>query len=183
MQIRKEKKGDIGAISALTYAAFENHPHHVPGALPTEHLIVEQLRNQDALTLSLIAEDETGILAHVAFSPVRIQGQLNGWYGLGPVSVQPARQGQGIGRQLIEAGIKAMKALGAKGIVLLGEPAYYQRFGFQAQDSLVLPGVPAEYFLSLVLSSSSSTASDSAAYADAMPSGEVSYHSAFMSEG
>ncbi|OED45155.1 GNAT family N-acetyltransferase [Endozoicomonas sp. (ex Bugula neritina AB1)] len=169
MKIRIESRSDCTTIETLTYRAFENHPHHAPGAKPTEHLIINNLREGRALTLSLIAEDETGIIGHIAFSPVTISGASSQWYGLGPVSVIPERQGEGIGSQLIRAGIDNMKAQGAQGLVVLGEPEYYGRFGFNAHSSMTLPGVPSEFFMIQLLRDDSS----------AIPEGEVAYHSAF----
>lgn len=170
MNIHNETSQDIEAISALVYSAFENHPHHQAGALPTEHLIVEKLRLQGALSLSLVAEVDDHIVGHIAFSPVTIAGKALNWYGLAPVSVAPNMQGQGIGGKLIKESMKQLKALGAMGVVLLGEPEYYMRFGFKAYPQLSYAGVPAEYFLALSLADSSS---------ETLPSGEVTYHQAF----
>ncbi|MGI2881796.1 GNAT family N-acetyltransferase [Vibrio furnissii] len=167
MNIRPETPADITSIEQVTYRAFENHPHHEPGAKPTEHRIVATLREAGALSLSLICEDDTGIIGHIAFSPIHIDGAACDWYGLGPVSVVPERQGEGIGGALIRESLSVLKAQGAQGVVLLGEPQYYQRFGFQSQPNLTYPGVPAEYFMALSL-------------ADAIPSGEVTYHAAFF---
>jgi len=169
MNIRPEIQSDAAAIEALTYQAFENHPHHAPGAKPTEHLIVNKLRASGELSLSLVAEDETGIIGQIALSPVAINGAVSNWYGLGPVSVVPTRQEQGIGGQLIKLAIKEIAAQGAEGVVLLGEPAYYTRFGFKSGSSLTLPGVPAEYFMARTLRGDET----------AIPVGEVTYSSAF----
>lgn len=167
MKIRAENHSDIKEIESLTYRAFVNHPHHEPGAKPTEHLIVNKLRDAKVLSLSLVCEDQTGIIAHIAFSPVVINGEQSVWYGLGPVSVMPERQGEGIGGALIREGLSQLKTQGIEGIVLLGEPKYYSRFGFESQPNLTLPGVPSEYFLALSL-------------ANNIPMGEVAYHSAFF---
>ncbi|WP_394204378.1 GNAT family N-acetyltransferase [Shewanella waksmanii] len=167
MNIRAETTEDIAAIDALTYRAFENHPHHKPGAKPSEHLIINQLRQANALTLSLVYEDHTGIVGHIALSPITINHAADQWYGLGPISVAPERQGQGIGSALIQAGLEQIKTMGAQGVALLGEPQYYGRFGFKQLDELTLPGVPAEYFLAKVFSAE-------------IPTGSVSYHPAFL---
>ncbi|MGF1683112.1 GNAT family N-acetyltransferase [Photobacterium minamisatsumaniensis] len=169
MNIRIQIESDNDAIETLTYSAFENHPYHAPGAKPTEHIIINKLRNAGALTLSLVAEDETGIIGHIAFSPVRIGEAESNWFGLGPVAVKPERQSEGIGSQLIKAGMDKIKAHGAEGVALLGSPEYYGRFGFKANSHLVLPGVPAEYFLVHPLCNSEST----------VPVGEVTFHLAF----
>ncbi|PSW16873.1 N-acetyltransferase [Photobacterium sanctipauli] len=174
MKIRLETASDSTYIESLTYQAFENHPHHEPGAKPTEHLIVNRLREGGALSLSLVAEDESGIIGHIAFSPVTIAGEASKWFGLGPVSVTPSRQGEGIGGSLIREGVEMLKTQGAEGIVLLGEPEYYGRFGFKANDNLTLPGVPAEYFLVMPLCENSC---DDAK--QSIPTGDVAYHPAF----
>lgn len=164
--IRMEQAGDAAAISDLVYAAFLNHPHHPPGSLPTEHRIVDGLRNGGALTLSLVAVTDDGIAGHIAFSPVRIDGQNCDWYGLGPVAVRPDRQHRGIGGALVRDGLARLREMGAAGVVLLGEPAYYGRFGFVADARLVLPDVPADYVLIHPFTA-------------AVPQGIVSYDPAF----
>ena len=167
MIIRVEKDSDITVIETLTYSAFKDHPHHEPGAEPTEHLIVNRLRDANALTLSLVAEVNNQVIGHIAFSPVLINGEATNWYGLAPVSVLPEQQGKGIGKALINEGLAQLKEHGAEGFVLLGEPEYYGRFGFKAQPELTLTGVPAEYFLALHVKGS-------------IPTGEVNYHPAFF---
>lgn len=166
MHIRPENPNDITAISQLTHAAFLHHPHHAPGALPTEHKIVDELRKAGALTLSLVMEDGGTVLGHVAFSPVLINGKEQGWYGLGPVSVLPEYQRQGIGSALIRSGLEELKSRGARGCVLVGDPAYYTRLGFRQRQGLVLDGVPPEVFLGL-------------AFAEPFPVGKVTFHDAF----
>ena len=131
MKIRAENHSDITEIETLIYRAFENHPHHEPGVKPTEHLIVNKLRDAKVLSLSLVCEDQTGIIGHIAFSPIFINGEESVWYGLGPVSVMPERQSEGIGGALIREGLSQLKTQGIAGIVLLGEPKYYGRFGFE----------------------------------------------------
>ena len=97
MNIEQERPQDASAIRALTQAAFEG----VAYSQQTEARIVDALRAAGALTISLVAMVEDRIVGHAAFSPVEINGVAGGWYGLGPVSVSPALQGQGIGQALI----------------------------------------------------------------------------------
>lgn len=151
MLIRDEHPNDKAAITEVIYSAFLNHPQHAPGTPPTEHRIVEALRARGKLTRSRVAESDGAVVGHVAFSPVTINGADCGWYGLGPLSVLPARQGLGIGSALVRDGIAQIQALGAAGIVLLGNPKYYGRFGFEAYPGLILPDVPAQYFQGLPL--------------------------------
>ena len=84
--------------------------------------------------------------AVVNFSPVLIDGEECGWFGLGPVAVEPERQRERIGTALIEHGLAHLRARGARGCVVLGDPAYYRRFGFEPDRTLAYPAAPAEYF-------------------------------------
>jgi putative acetyltransferase len=127
---------------------------------------VEGLRSGGALTVSLVAEDDGEIVGHVAFSPVMIAGAAGDWYGMGPVSVRPDKQGRGLGQSLVRTGLDHLRALGAAGCVVLGAPAYYQRFGFESDPALTYGGYDSPYFQRLVFDGSPVT-------------GDVTYHSAF----
>jgi len=129
--------------------------------------IVDKLRANGDLTISLVAEGADQIVGHVAFSPVSISDGASGWFGLGPVAVLPSNQGRGVGRALIEQGLSDLRRANAKGCVVLGDPAYYGRFGFTSDHDLVLPGVPAIYFQSLKLDDRDAAR------------GSVAYHRAF----
>lgn len=170
--IRSERAADHQAITDVVRAAFADHPH----SDQTEHLIVRSLRRHDVLTISLVAEAvqpagsaRTGptVIGHIAFSPVTISDGTKQWFGLGPVAVLPTYQGQGIGSALVRKGIDRLASRSAQGCVLLGEPAYYSRFGFEASPTLTLAGAPPAYFMSRVLAGRD------------MPTGEVTYHAAF----
>ena len=145
--IRPEQGGDEAVIHALTEAAFRD----MPFSDGNEQHLVDALRGDGDLTLSLVAQDAQRIVGHIAFSPVSISDGSLDWYGLGPVSVWPELHGQGIGSALVNRGIADMRALGARGIVLLGSPEYYSRFGFEHDPKLAYPGPPAEYFQRLVI--------------------------------
>jgi putative acetyltransferase len=164
--IRPESPDDVAAIRAVTVAAFLNAPH----TDHTEHFIVDALRKAGALTLSFVAEQDGEVAGHVAASPVSISDGSAHWYGLGPISVTPERQGQGIGSLLMRAALQRLRELGASGCVVLGDPAYYARFGFKPEAGLVLPGVPAEYFQVL-------------AFGASLPRGVVTYDAAFGARG
>jgi putative acetyltransferase len=143
--IRNEIDSDIKAISEITKAAFEN----LAISNHTEQFIINALRDAKALTISLVAEAENKVVGHIAFSPVTISDGTLGWYGLGPISVLPELQKQGIGKSLMREGLSLLKSLGAKGCVLVGDPGYYERFGFRSLPDLVIDGVPPQYFLAL----------------------------------
>ncbi len=163
MIIRAEKPQDVKAIELITAAAFAGMPY----ADGTEHQIINRLREAQALILSLVAEVESGIAGHVAFSAVTINGNHIGWFGLGPISVHPQFQRQGIGSQLIRDGLAQIRGRGAKGCVLEGDPNYYKRFGFKTYPRLMYEKAPApQYFMALPF------------YED-VPTGKVEFHEAF----
>ena len=110
---------------------------------------MESLRTAGALALSLVAEVEGEIVGHVAASPVTISQASGQWFGIGPISVLPKYQKQGIGSQLMHAALKEMRAVGAYGCVLVGDPAFYRRFGFDNDACLQVPEVPPEVCLGL----------------------------------
>jgi putative acetyltransferase len=175
IEIRPEQPEDVQSIHDVTVAAFLNADH----ADHTEQFIVKELRNSNALSISLVAIDNKTIVGHVAVSPVTIIDGSDGfngfdspvsWYGLGPISVLPSYQNKGIGSKLMKAAIKELENNRANGCVLLGDPDFYQRFGFAVIEGLILPGVPAEYFLALVINGE-------------VPQGEVAYHEAFLAKG
>ena len=161
--LREERPSDILAIHALTAAAFAP----MPFSNGSEPNVIDQLRRDGDLTLSLIAEGSDGaIIGHIAFSPVTISDGAKEWYGLGPVSAAPALQKTGIGSKLIRFGIGELEERGAKGIALIGSTDYYPRFGFQHRPDITYAGGPAEYFQVLLLEGE-------------WPKGEVKYAAAF----
>jgi putative acetyltransferase len=162
MQIRLERSEDEATIHALTDTAFKG----MPFSNGAEARVIDALRAAGALTLSLVATQGGEIVGHVAFSPVTINGEAGDWHGLGPVSVCPDRQRQGIGQALIREGLQRLKSMGAGGCVLLGDPAYYGRFGFENDPDLRHAGAPPWAFQCLTLNGP-------------RPKGEVSFHAGF----
>ncbi len=160
--IRPEAPEDEETIFALTTVAFEPMPFS-DGSEPE---LINRLRADGDLTLSLVAEDAERIVGHIAFSPVTIADGAEHWYGLGPVSVWPELQKQGIGGALIKRGIADLRQAGARGIVLLGSNVYYPRFGFVHEPQLSYTGAPPEFFQCLLLEGD-------------LPSGEVCFAPGF----
>lgn len=166
MIMRNETTSDIEAISKVTIAAFKtlaisNH---------TEQFIINALREANALTISLVAEIDGQVIGHIAFSPIAISdGSLN-WYGLGPISVLPKYQKQGVGKSLVLKGLSLLKDLGGQGCALVGDPEYYQRFGFRNIPSLIHDGIPQEVFLALP-------------FDNKIPQGTVMFHKGFLAKG
>ncbi|MFO1252666.1 MAG: N-acetyltransferase [Inhella sp.] len=162
LHLRAERPGDAEAIGALITAAFQGHPH----SAGTEAAIVRALRTAGALSLSLVAEQGGRLVGHIAFSPVTVAGQPGAWYGLGPLAVAPACQRQGLGAALVRQGLQQLQEQGAAGCVVLGDPAYYGRFGFRVRPGLLYPGPPPELFMAL-------------AWQPPLPQGVVAYHPGF----
>jgi len=162
MIIRPETTSDHDAIRQILIAAFADHPF----SHQTEHLIVEGLRADNALTVSLVAEVDGNVVGQIAFSSVKIGGKDHGWLALGPVAVLPPHQRRGVGQALVNEGLKAIRVLRAHGCVLVGEPAFYTRFGFRHDPALRMEGVPPEVLLCLPM-------------CDEMPEGAVTHHPAF----
>jgi putative acetyltransferase len=166
LRIRDETPADIADIGAITAAAF------APLAISshTEQFIVEALCTAGALSVSLVAEVDGEVLGHVAFSPVAIADGSAGWYGLGPVSVRPDCQRQGIGKALITEGLARLRRLGAAGCCLVGHPDYYRQFGFANAPGLTVDEVPAEFVFALP-------------FAGSTPQGNVTFHEGFRAIG
>ncbi|MCF6303670.1 MAG: N-acetyltransferase, partial [Devosiaceae bacterium] len=85
------------------------------------------------------------IIGHIAFCPVIIGKVDRQWFGVGPVSVAVEKQRSGIGSKLIIAGLDWLRSHGASGCVLIGNPAYYSRFGFISDGKITYRGLPTEY--------------------------------------
>lgn len=166
MIIRKETPADIEAITQVTISAFKT----LPISNHTEQFIIKALRAAGALTLSLVAEIDEQIVGHIALSPVTISDGSEGWYGLGPVSVLPMHQKQGIGTSLINEGLSLLKDMGGQGCALVGYPNYYKRFGFRNVPELIHEGVPQEVFLVLP-------------FTEKIPQGIVVFHEGFWANG
>lgn len=160
--VRPETPADAAAIRQVTEAAFASAPH----SSGTEAAIVDALRAAGALALSYVADEADALVGHAAFSPVTTSDGATGWFGLGPVSVRPNRQGAGVGQALIRAGLAALRDQGAAGCVVLGDPRYYGRFGFTSDPALRYGDVPSGYFQRIVFRGSP-------------PAGEVTYHASF----
>jgi putative acetyltransferase len=162
IQIREELPADVSVISRVTSAAFLAAPH----TSHTEQFIIDALRRAGRLTVSRVATHNGEVVGHVAISPTAVCGDEVGWFGLGPVSVLPSYQRRGIGSALIMDALLVLSNSGAAGCVVLGDPAFYERFGFGVNADLTLPGFPPQNFLAVAFDTS-------------IPKGAVSYHEAF----
>ena len=121
MTPRRECDTDLAVIHSVHVLCFPTD---------AEARLVDRLREARRLTVSLVAEVDGEIVGHVAFSPVTVASGATG-IGLAPVAVLEAHRRQGIAARLIEAGLQACREAGFGWAVVLGDPAYYARFGFR----------------------------------------------------
>ncbi|PTE18884.1 GNAT family N-acetyltransferase [Cereibacter changlensis JA139] len=160
MLIRNEISSDACAIRTVVTDAMKL----LPQSIGTEAVIVDRLRADNALSLSLVAEDAGAVVGYLAASRARI-GVVSGWALIGPVAVLPVRHGEGIGSALIAEAILRLRA-SCKGAALVGDPGYYGRFGFRTFPGLRVGDCPQQFVQALPF-----TASE--------PEGELIHHSAF----
>ena len=133
MTIRKETQADIAGIHAVEQAAFGR---------PTEARLVDALRTNGKLVISLAAEEGGKVVGHIAFSAIITEPAVAAWriLGLAPLAVAPDKQKQGIGSALVKNGLEEALRLGYTHVVLLGGP-YYHRFGFVAAQQYGISSV------------------------------------------
>jgi putative acetyltransferase len=147
-EIRRERPEDILAIRNVNDRAFGR---------PDEGAVVDRLRGACEGLVSLVAVVDGRVVGHILFSPARIQAdggdEVTGM-GLAPLAVLPEYQRQGIGAQLVAAGLEVLRQTPCHFVVVLGHPAYYSRFGFGQASRLGIRckwNVPAEAFMVLAL--------------------------------
>ncbi len=163
--LRTELPEDREAIHTLTDRAF---------GTPGEAKLIDALREAGAVVLSMVALDGDQVVGHILFSPISIVGDSGrqASIALAPMSVHPNQQRQGIGSQLVSAGLEEIRELGHDSVIVLGHPEYYPRFGFvpASRYGIRCPfPVDDDVFMALEL--------QAGALADA--AGVVRYHSAF----
>ena len=162
--VRAERPGDHYAVRRVNEAAFGR---------PDEADIVDRLRMGAPDYLGLVAVEGEAVIGHIAFTPVTFEPARPGStaYGLAPMAVLPEHQRSGVGSALVRAGLDACRGRGAGGVVVLGHPAYYPRFGFRPASTFGLRcayDVPDEAFMALALRPSALDG----------PAGTVHYHPA-----
>ncbi len=142
MLIRPETEADSLAVYAVHATAFGSS---------CEAELVEVLRREASPAVSLVAEKDGAVVGHILFTPVAFDGRPDLLaMGLAPMAVAPSRQRMGIGSALVKAGLERCQQLGAGGVVVLGHPEYYPRFGFVPSSRFGFRSefeVPEEVFL------------------------------------
>jgi putative acetyltransferase len=145
--IRPEREDDHPAIAAVVRAAFVRHPDEVA-------LFVERIRASEQFVpeLALVAEDSSGVIAHVMLSWVGVEGgSRSRILNLTPMSVRPDRQRAGVGTRLIRDALRRAEEAGEPAVFVEGIPGYYPRFGFERASALGFappsPQIPDEAFM------------------------------------
>lgn len=166
MLIRAEKETDLGAVQDVNVAAFETS---------AEAKLVAALRKEAQPVVSLVAEDSGAVVGHIMFSPVSLVDNPNlKVMALAPMAVAPEFQGQGIGSALVREGLERCRQLGFVGVVVLGHPEYYPRFGFLPSTRFGIDSeyeVPEEVFMAIELQPEALSGK----------TGRVKFHAAFSS--
>jgi predicted N-acetyltransferase YhbS/predicted enzyme related to lactoylglutathione lyase len=144
VEIREERPDDIADIRELNRLAFGQDQ---------EGDIIDALRSNGAVTLSLVATLEGRVVGHILYSPITVGDTFFG-AALGPMSVLPQYQRQGIGGRLNEEGKRRLENSGCPFIIVLGHPEYYPRFGFRPASTHGVRcewEVPDDVFMLLIL--------------------------------
>ncbi|MDR6863814.1 N-acetyltransferase [Phycicoccus sp. 3266] len=135
MLVRRETTADHDVVHALHRDAFAHGPTEdgrpaSDGSL--EARLVDELRADGDLlnAMTFVAERDGVVVGHVAMSAATVDGRAGELVALGPLGVLPEHQGAGVGSALVHAALGAADALDVRGVVLLGHPEYYPRFGF-----------------------------------------------------
>ncbi len=161
MLIREETAADIAIIGRVITDAMKL----LAQATGTEARIVEKLRVDGALALSLVAEENGEVIGHLAVSAAQI-GMQSGWALIGPLAVVPARHRQGIGSALMNEALRRLRKT-SRGAALVGSPTYYGRFGFRAFPGFGVTGIPSQFVQALPFDDTPP------------PQGELIHHPAF----
>lgn len=129
-EIRESWPDDLGLIERL-----------YPDAFPEEELLalVRALLEQDPPVLSLVATEGESLAGHVIFTRCGVEGESETAALLGPLAVASRMQRQGVGSALVRAGLRRLEEEGMRHVLVLGDPAYYGRFGFVADSGISPP--------------------------------------------
>jgi putative acetyltransferase len=148
ISIRHESAADIQAIHIVEAAAF---------AREAEAILVDALRALNQDFISLVAAEDDSVVGHISFSRVTIEGHGGVFSALAPLGVLPSHQRHRFGSMLVMAGVEECRQRGVDAVFVVGNPAYYSRFGFVPASELGVTcefEVPADAFRARVVTRS-----------------------------
>ncbi len=130
IEIRESLPSDVASIEKL-----------YPDAFPDEDLLplVRELLREESIVLSLVGIVDRALVGHVIFTTCSIAGRTDKVSLLGPLAVAPAWQRRGIGSALVREGLLRLENAGAIQVYVLGDPAYYERVGFEPEAGVTPP--------------------------------------------
>lgn len=137
IEIRESVPGDLASIEAF-----------YPDAFPDEDLrpLVRELLQEASVAVSLVGIIGASLVGHVIFTACRVDGSSDKVALLGPLAVAPAWQGRGIGSALVRAGLQRLENASVTQVYVLGDPAFYARFGFVPEARVAPPyALPAKW--------------------------------------
>lgn len=137
IEIRASVSGDQASIEAL-----------YPDAFPDEDLLplLRELSQEGPAVLSLVGIIESSLVGHIVFTTCSVTGSIDKVALLGPLAVAPAWQRKGIGKAIVSTGLKWLENDNVTYVCVLGDPAYYSRFGFKPETHVAPPyPLPAEW--------------------------------------
>lgn len=143
IQVRPENPSDYPMITQINEQAFGR---------PNEARLIELIRDSQHYIpeLALVADYQETIVGYILFSWIDLVGEKTyPVLGLAPLAVQPGFQKQGIGSQLVQAGLNQAETRGEAVVIVLGEPQFYSKFGFQPSINYQIQSpfpVPNQYF-------------------------------------
>ena len=130
LEIRSGAAGDLASIEAL-----------YPEAFPDEDLLplVRDLLHEPVIALSLVGIIDGSVTAHVIFTTCEVEKGADKVALLGPLVVSPSLHRKGIGSAMVRAGLQRLQDAGVTHIYVLGDPAYYERLGFDPETGVTPP--------------------------------------------
>lgn len=152
--IRKEHCNDYQRIEFVAKQAFEA----MPSSAGKASTIPQKLRESPPFTFALVAEYKQQIIAHIVISSVQVNDHPNNIFSISSLVVLPEFQGKGIGSKLVKVALSKLAKRKAQCCVLVGDPKFYSRLGFNVENSLTYQGGPEENFQSFYFKKQSARA-------------------------
>ena len=170
MQIRPFTGEDADSVFEVHRRAFDGQTE--------EPRIVQRIHDAEKAVVSLVAVENDRVVGHVLFSPTAVDGYGGTveLVGLGPVGVLPENQHEGVGSSMIQQGMAKCREAGIDAVVVLGDPRYYSRFGFERASEYGLGneyGADEEFMVTPIGEGSLDNVDGTVTFPPEFPSGET----------